>query len=221
MEKKSNVFAAIRYRRSVREYSTKPVEKWKLDLILESARLAPSSTNSQPWRIIVVTDEDSKNLLADATPGRIKRHKWLPNCPVVLIICGVKTVLQRAAKIFKKDYSWVDIGITGEHICLVAVELGLGTCWLGWILKDRIRKEFNIPNTWDVICLITLGYPAGDNGRELNKNELTMGFGSAEPFQQKGELGIGNIEAKRRYSTEKIIFYDKVIDKKKKGISLY
>jgi hypothetical protein len=115
----------------------------------------------------------------------------------------------------------VDIGITGEHICLVAAELGLGTCWLGWIQKDSIRKEFNIPNIWEVICLITLGYPAGDDGKELKSKEITMKYGFAEPFQQKGELGIGNIEAKRRYPAEKIIFYDKVIDKKKKGISLY
>lgn len=69
--------------------------------------------------------------------------------------------------------------------------------------------------------MITLGYPAGDNGKEFNSNDITMKYGSAEPFQQKGELGIGNIEAKRRYPAEKIIFYDKVIDKKKKGISLY
>jgi len=221
MEKKSNVFAVIRYRRSVREYSTKPVEKWKLDLILESARIAPSSTNSQPWRIIVVTDKKSKNILADATPGRIKRHKWLPNCPVVLIICGAKTMLQRAAKTFRKDYSWVDIGIAGEHICLVAAELGLGTCWLGWILKNRIKREFNIPDIWDVICLITLGYPAGDNGNELNRSNLTMKLGSAEPLQQKGELGIGNIEAKKRFPAEKVIFYEKVDVRKKKGMSLY
>ena len=66
---RSTVFAAIRYRRSVRDYDPRPIEAWKLGILLEAARLAPSSTNSQPWRIVVVTDADLRKQLSVATPG--------------------------------------------------------------------------------------------------------------------------------------------------------
>ncbi|MHA1697584.1 MAG: nitroreductase family protein, partial [Promethearchaeota archaeon] len=127
----SYVFSVIRYRRSIRNYDSRPIEDWKLELILESARLAPSSTNSQPWRIIVVRNRELKNKLAYFTPRRIRAHEWLKVAPVVLIICASPSKVQRFAQVMGKDYHLVDIGIAGEHIVLVAAELGVGSCWIG------------------------------------------------------------------------------------------
>ncbi len=205
MDTSSKVFEVIRFRRSIREYHARPIEPWKLDILLEAARLAPSSTNSQPWRIIVVQDPRLKAILADATPGKIRAHPWLANAPVVLILCADKSPTQRYfGQLIGKNYHLVDMGIVGEHICLAAADLGLGTCWLGWIYKKQIRKAFNIPLLWEVVCLIAIGYPAGDPDIQVQK------IGIIEPRQQAGEKGMGGVPARERFPLENVVFFDKV-----------
>ena len=65
-----DVFEAIKLRRSVRAYKDKPVEKEKIQKLLEAARLAPSAKNRQEWRFIVVTDKRTRELLVDACIGQ-------------------------------------------------------------------------------------------------------------------------------------------------------
>jgi nitroreductase len=195
----------MRFRRSIREYNPRPVEEWKLKLMLEAARLAPSSTNSQPWRIIVVQDPQLKAILADATPGKIHAHPWLVNAPVIFVLCAEKSKTQRYfGQLIGKDYHLVDMGIVGEHLCLVAAELGLGTCWLGWIYKKQIKKAFNIPLSWEVVSLISVGYPSTTLDAQPPQIE------TAEPRQKAGERGIGGVLSRERYPPEKLFFYDKL-----------
>ncbi|PKP39054.1 MAG: nitroreductase, partial [Bacteroidetes bacterium HGW-Bacteroidetes-15] len=58
-------------RQSDRGYINQPVEKDKLERILEAARIAPSACNAQPWKFIVVDNEELKNKLADTTSSKI------------------------------------------------------------------------------------------------------------------------------------------------------
>jgi len=204
---RSTVFAAIRYRRSVREYDPRPIEDWKLDILLESARLAPSSTNSQPWRIIVVKNPDTRKQLSLATPGGINHHYWMVDAPVVLVMCAIKSNVQKFAQLIGKNYHLVDIGIAGEHVVLAATELGLGTCWVGWIDKKRVRAILGIPAQAEIVCLIGVGYPK--NGA-IPVSEMTDQFAAVEPRQENGEIGIGGIAANKRKSLEEIIFHEKV-----------
>ncbi len=205
MDSTSKIFGIIRFRRSIRDYDPRPIESWKLHLLLEAARLAPSSMNSQPWRIFVVQDPKLKKILADATPGKIHAHPWLSNAPIVFILCAMKSKTQRYfGQLIGKNYHLVDMGIVGEHICLEATELGLGTCWLGWIDKKQIKKAFNIPLLWEVVCLISAGYPS------TTLNAQPPQIETAEPPQQPGESGIGGVPSRERYPQEKIFFYDKL-----------
>lgn len=204
---RSTVLAAIRYRRSVREYDPRPIEDWKLDIVLEAARLAPSSTNSQPWRIVVVKNSDLRKQLSLATPGSINRHKWMEDAPVVLALCAIKSKVQKFAQLIGKNYHLVDIGIAGEHIVLSATELGLGTCWVGWIDKKRVKAILGIPTIGEVVCLIVVGYPK--NG-SITSSEMSEKFAEVEPRQQQGEIGIGDIAANKRKSLDEIIFHDKI-----------
>nr|MDO8109528.1 nitroreductase family protein [Candidatus Sigynarchaeota archaeon] len=204
---RSDVFAIIRYRRSVREYDPRPIEDWKLDLILESARLAPSSTNSQPWRIIVVKDAALKTTLSDATPASINRHPWFEKAPVILVLCTVKSGTQKFAQFLGKNYQLVDMGIVGEHIVLTAAELGLGTCWVGWVHKSHIKKVLSIPTNWEVACIIPVGYPKGES---IPREKVYEKFSTVAPRQLEGEAGIGNTPANKRRSIDEIIFHEKV-----------
>ena len=200
-----HVFSTIRNRRSVRAYAPNPVEDWKLDMILEAARLAPSSTNSQPWRIIVVKDEQNRGILAKATPNKIRQHPWILQSPIVLILCASKSTVQKIFQVVGKNYHLVDMGIVGDHICLTAAELGLGTCWIGWCDKPKIKKAFHIPFMWEVVCLISLGYPLNTTqDQPLRKQIPPTEFSRQTP----GEPGIGQIPARERFIREKIVFFE-------------
>jgi nitroreductase len=204
---RSNTFAVIRYRRSVREYDPRPIEDWKLQLILEAARLAPSSTNSQPWRIFVVTDQALKDEIAQATPVGINRHPWMNAAYAILVLCSAKSGVQKVAQFLGKNYALVDMGIVGEHIVLTAAELGLGTCWVGWFHKTKTKRILSIPSSWEVVCLIPVGYPKGEG---FTFEEMTSKYKKEGTSQQEGEPGIGNVAAKARRQISEIVFLNKL-----------
>ena len=155
----------IKIRQSVRSYSDKAVEKEKIEKCLEAARLAPSASNSQPWKYIVVDEEELKNKVADATFDKVvKFNKFALQAPVIIVIVleKPKIITQIGGEIKKREFPLIDIGISAEHFCLQAAELGLGTCMLGWFDQKRIKDLLNIPKKKTLGLLITLGYSPDD-----------------------------------------------------------
>ena len=155
----------VKIRQSVRKYSDKAVEKEKIEKCLEAARLAPSASNSQPWKYIVVDDKELKNKVADATFDKlVKFNKFALQAPVIIVIVleKPKLISQIGGEIKKREWPLIDIGISAEHFCLQAAELGLGTCMIGWFNQKRIQKLLNIPKNKTIGLLITLGYPPDD-----------------------------------------------------------
>lgn len=155
----------IKIRQSVRRYSDKPVEKEKIEKCLEAARLAPSASNSQPWKYIVVDEEELKNKVAEATFDKVvKFNKFAVQAPVIIVVVleKPKLVTQMGIEIKKREWPLIDIGISTEHFCLQAAELGLGTCMIGWFNQKRIQKLLNIPKNKTIGLLITLGYAPDD-----------------------------------------------------------
>jgi nitroreductase len=158
-----DVIEAIRKRRSIRKYQDREVENEKLDLLLEAARLAPSAKNKQNWKFIVVKDKKVKKQLVPAC----KNQKFVGEAPVVIAGIADPTV--------NKWYK-IDMGIAFEHIALEAVELGLGTCWIGAFYEDQVKKVLNVPDELEVVVLITIGYPAEQPEKRPRKNinEIVM-----------------------------------------------
>jgi len=155
----------IKIRQSVRSYTSQPVEKEKITQCLEAARLAPSASNSQPWKYIVVDDEELKNKVALATFDKVvKFNKFALQAPVIIVIVleKPKLITQIGGEIKKREWPLIDIGITAEHFCLQAAELGLGTCMIGWFDQKRIQELLNIPKQKTIGLLITLGYAPDD-----------------------------------------------------------
>lgn len=153
---------AVRERHSVRSYLKKRVGKEKLRIILEAARLAPSSGNRQDWKFIVVRDKKTRQRLADATAGQ----EFIEEAPVVII--AVSTNPSHIMRCEVPSYA-VDIAIAVDHMILQAVELGLGSCWIGAFYQDKVKEILDIPEDCKVVTLLPLGYPAGQGKPKTRK----------------------------------------------------
>lgn len=165
----------VQRRQSVRGYATRPVPPDLIERCLEAARLAPSACNAQPWTFIVVDDADLKNQLADATADRwLPLNHWTKQAPihVVIVVERANLTSRIGAKIKKRDFSWMDVGIAAEHFCLQAAALGLGTCMLGWFNEETVRRLLHIPDSKRVGLIITLGYPSDRQTRPKIRKEL-------------------------------------------------
>ena len=163
-----SVAEVIARRVSCRAYKPDPVPQAHVLQILEAARLAPSACNQQPWRFAVVRDPELRRRIVQEgfLPGF--KMDWAIAAPVHVIV-GMErnlTTHRLAASVSGVNYPWVDIGIAGEHLVLAATELGLGTCWIGWIRPRVIARLVDWPRSVKPGVVITVGYPCeGETGK--------------------------------------------------------
>jgi nitroreductase len=157
-----NVIDAIMARRSIRKYERKPIPKDVLEDLLGAARLAPSANNLQRWKIIVVTDERLKDSLVPVSGGQ----KFVGECSAYLL-----GVAEPGAY-----YSGVDMTIAFDHLSLRAVELGLGTCWIGDFEPEKVKEILDIPKEREVIVCMTLGYPTTSPAARKRKDLPALFF---------------------------------------------
>jgi len=159
-------------RQSCRRYDpAREVEQEKLDRILQSARLAPSACNGQPYLITVCRNETARQV-AKAVQG-MGMNKFASDAPVMLVLSEMPYVPSAAlgAKAKGNDYRSIDIGIVAAYITSEATAQGLGTCILGWLDDAKIRTVCNLDGA--VRLVITLGYAAeGDPLRPKKRKEM-------------------------------------------------
>lgn len=159
-------------RQSCRSYNAnRQVEDDKLKTILESARLAPSACNGQPYHITVCKGNAAKEV-AKAVQG-IGMNKFAVDAPIMIVISEKPYVATAAlgAKVKGIDYRSIDIGILAAYITAEAEAQGLGSCILGWLDSDAIRKICKIDGA--VKLVITLGYAKdGDKLRTKKRKEI-------------------------------------------------
>lgn len=152
----------IKMRRSIRKYLNKSVEDEKIIQLLESARLAPSGSNTQPWHFIIVKSELTKQKLAEVAHDQ----KWMISAPIFIVcvadICSIieddRIVLDEHSPQGEVKRIIRDTAIATEHIILEATNLGLGTCWVAWFTQKEIRPILHIPLNKYVVGIITIGY---------------------------------------------------------------
>ena len=171
----SSFIDLARKRASVRNYSAKPVEREKIMKCLEAARLSPSASNAQPWRYIIIDEPELKKKVCDAAfSGVFFMNKFAKGAPVLVIVIGepgsapnkIGTIVQGV------QYFLLDVGASIEHFLLQAAELGLGTCWLGWYSEGRIKEALKIPKSKKIVSVISLGYPAEEAVREIDRKPI-------------------------------------------------
>ncbi len=144
------VFQAMLARRSIRQYTDQPVSEAQTRRLLEAAMAAPSASNRQPWHFIVVSDRPTLNALAHVHPYA----KMLFEAPLCIVVCGE----------VENSYWVQDCAAATENILVAAVEMGLGSVWLGVHPRSEreqdVRDLLRIPSHIAPLCLIALGYPA-------------------------------------------------------------
>lgn len=142
----------IRERCSIRGFKQEPVEKDKLDQILEAGRLAPTAKNSQPQRIYVLQSDDALNKINEASP-------CIYDAKTVLLVCS-----NTEEAFHKGDYSTheMDASIIATHMMLEATNQGVDSVWVEMFDNNKVKELFNLPQGIEPICLIPLGYRRED-----------------------------------------------------------
>lgn len=138
-------------RASVRSYQAKPVEEDKLNKILEAARVAPSAKNLQPWRLIVVRSAEGREKLSKAAN--------IYGAPLAVIVCADRSSAW-VRSFDDKSSADIDASIATDHMMLQAEELGLGSVWICYFKPDVLRAEFRIPDNWEPVNILAIGYSA-------------------------------------------------------------
>jgi nitroreductase len=161
-----DVYEAIRTRKSVRSFLDRDVPEEVLTRVLEGARLAPSASNRQEWRFVVVRDPATRQQLAQAA----NRQRFVGQAPVILACCAETD--NHVMPCGHLSYP-IDVAIAMDHLTLCAVAEGLGTCWIGAFNEVQVREILGIPSQVRVVELMPLGYPA--DPAPVAKRRLPLG----------------------------------------------
>jgi len=178
-----NFFDVVTRRRSIRKYKDIEIPDEHITQMLEAARLAPSTNNTQPWRYIVVKDPETIELLSLVAGGQ----KFIANAKAVII-----ALANRAASCCPGNPSlWhvQDTMIATEHLVLAATALGYGSCWVA-MLDSRnsqnivaVKQALRIPEAADIVALVTLGVPdevpSLRSTKELSEIAFSEAYGQA------------------------------------------
>ena len=150
----TSVMDAIRTRKSIRAFLVKPVEDERLNKVLEAGRLAPSASNRQEWRFVIVRQPETRKKLAAVVDGH---SAFVRQAPVIIAACA--DTYGHIMKCGQLCYP-MDVAIALDHMTLAAVELGLGTCWIGSFEEKTVKEILGIPERIRLLELMPLGYPA-------------------------------------------------------------
>lgn len=183
---------AIQSRRSIRKFKPDAIPEEYISQLIEAGRLAPSGTNLQPTRYVVIKSEESKAKLKECTP-----LPFVSSAPAVIACCidtqsiistGDRIKELREAEAFVgtpldkenkdsedynknrkamdaaaiKSYLNLNAAIAIDHITLRAVDLGLGSCWIMMFDKEKTKEILELDDRYDVVALLPIGYPDQD-----------------------------------------------------------
>jgi len=146
-----NVLEAIKGRRSIRQFTDEPIGTEALERLLDAARWAPSASNQQRWRFVVVTSPTVKELIKKFAPGIFAMPA------AFIVICAEK---EPGANPWAEATYLADCAIAAQNIMLAAYEMGIGSCVALSYARVAIQEILSLPETVEPFFVITLGYPA-------------------------------------------------------------
>lgn len=162
-----NIMDVIRARRSVRKYKSESVSDVVINEILEAARWAPSGLNNQPWRFVVIKDKNFKESLSKLT----HYSSIIATCDFCI------AVFYNHESGYHRDKDLMSIGAAIQNMLLYAHDAGIGSVWLGEILKnkDRVNELLSVDSRNEFVALIAFGYPdENPQGERKKMSELIL-----------------------------------------------
>lgn len=154
-------FELINKRESCRDYSNKKVDKELLVKCIDAARLTPSACNSQPWSFVVVNSEEKSPLVAQCTQSA-GLNKFTDNVPAFIVICEEEAKLIGG---ISQKYAGGDVGAATLNICYAATELGLSTCIMGSVDREKLKEILGLPESKNIRLVLAVGYASSDKVR--------------------------------------------------------
>ena len=158
----------IKGRRSIRRYQAKEISEDDLNTVLEAVRWAPSWANTQCWEVVVVKNPTIKQSLQQILSIANPAKKAMVEAPVVMVLCGRRGVSGcYSGKPTTKlgDWFMYDVGLATQNLCLAAHSLNLGTVIIGSFGHDRAKEILSIPDGYEAVALIPIGYPGHEVGQ--------------------------------------------------------
>ncbi len=157
---------AIRARRTVRSYRSDPVPQELLMQVIDAARWAPTSGNTQPWEILRVITPSLREALVATTYGGYARtapsQSWLLQAPELLVVL-VNTVRTRARYgVREAEYAKLDVAAAIQNMLLAATSLGLGAAWIGGFRRDDATHLLTLDRELLPLGMVAIGYATGD-----------------------------------------------------------
>ncbi len=156
----------IRAHRPCTQYNSRPIPPEKLKNVLAAARLAPSQHNLQPWRFVVVQDDERKRLLAQAS----NRGRLIAEAPAVIVAFAVEEDIPVTIGGYISAYP-LDVAVAVDRLQLAATAEGLGTNWIIEFNEEKIRSVLHVPEGIHPIAIIPIGFPVENNGRSESASE--------------------------------------------------
>jgi nitroreductase len=123
--------------------------------LVAAARVAPSADNFQPWRFVAVRTPRTRRRLAAAVPRAVARS--VEHAPVVLVACGVQTLISRVRT--EQPFAMIDVPIAVTHVLLEAREIGLACAWTLEVDEPIVREVLQVPESVRVVAVLALGWP--------------------------------------------------------------
>lgn len=162
-----DLMAAIKDRRSIRNFQDREIPEDLLNQVLEAVRWSPSWANTQCWEIIVVKDAQIKQRLQEAMGKGNPATRAMVEAPIVVGLCGkLQTSGYYKDEVTTKFGDWFlyDLGIATQSLCLAAHDLGLGTVIAGLFDHDKAKEILKVPQGYELVSLLPMGFPAKGTG---------------------------------------------------------
>ena len=154
---------------SVRAFQDAPIEKEKLDLILEAGRVAPTACNNQPQKIYAAASPEAREKLAAVC-------RCTFGAPVILVVCYDRSRDWKNPLLPGYESGETDAAIVCTHMMLQAAELGIGSCWVGFFNPNEVAQALGLPENVTVSALLPMGY-AAENAQPAPMHTQYRDFG--------------------------------------------
>lgn len=154
-----DVKEAINQRKSIRKYTDQNISDEVVRELIDAARKAPSAKNVQSHRYFIVKDPETKAKLVE---NGSFRQSFVSASPVIIVCCADPSQYPESVEVddTAENYAHIDLAIAASFLTLRATELGLGSVFVAWINREKIKEILNIPSNYIIPFVIPIGYPA-------------------------------------------------------------